>query len=133
MINRRSFFNRLASGILVATSAELFLPKLIKPVWKPLVLPHMKVLFDPISFNFTPLVELIQSWPERYIQHFNPPAGGVTLEYPYEDLEDVRGGDVVEVRMGTNYHHIQVQGIIGKREECGMLYGKILPPALKAS
>lgn len=32
-MNRRAFFNDLAAG-LAATSSGLFLPKLIKPVWK---------------------------------------------------------------------------------------------------
>lgn len=35
-MNRRSFFKILASGLVVATSPQIFIPKIIKPVWKPL-------------------------------------------------------------------------------------------------
>ncbi len=35
MTDRRSFFKQLASGVIAASSAGLFLPKLIKPAWKP--------------------------------------------------------------------------------------------------
>lgn len=35
-MNRRYFFKALSSGLVAATSAELFLPKLVKPSWKAL-------------------------------------------------------------------------------------------------
>jgi hypothetical protein len=35
-MNRRYFFRSLASGLVAATAPQLFLPKLIKPAWKPL-------------------------------------------------------------------------------------------------
>lgn len=40
-MNRRSFFQQLASGLVVGAAPSLFVPKLIKPVWKrtPLVKP----------------------------------------------------------------------------------------------
>jgi len=34
-LDRRYFFKALASGLVAAVSPELFLPKLIKPAWKP--------------------------------------------------------------------------------------------------
>ncbi len=34
-MNRRYFFRTLASGLAIAAAPDLFLPKLIKPVWKP--------------------------------------------------------------------------------------------------
>jgi hypothetical protein len=34
MNSRRYFFRQLASGLAVAVAPDLFLPKLIKPVWK---------------------------------------------------------------------------------------------------
>jgi hypothetical protein len=34
-MNRRYFFQALASGLVAASSPGLFLPKLIKPAWKP--------------------------------------------------------------------------------------------------
>lgn len=33
-MNRRKFFKQLASGLLVASAPSIFVPKLIKPVWK---------------------------------------------------------------------------------------------------
>src|SRR6266576_7100987 len=35
-MNRRNFFQRVASGLFVAAAPTLFLPKLIKPQWKAL-------------------------------------------------------------------------------------------------
>lgn len=34
-MNRRNFFRSLASGLIVAAAPQIFLPKLVKPVWKP--------------------------------------------------------------------------------------------------
>jgi hypothetical protein len=33
-MNRRKFFTELASGIVIASSPQIFLPRLIKPIWK---------------------------------------------------------------------------------------------------
>lgn len=38
-MNRRYFFKSLASGLVAAATPTLFLPKLIKPVWRPLATP----------------------------------------------------------------------------------------------
>lgn len=35
-MNRRGFFEQLASGLLVAAAPTIFVPKLISPVWKPM-------------------------------------------------------------------------------------------------
>jgi len=35
MISRRNFFGSLAAGLAATNSAGLFLPKLLKPAWKP--------------------------------------------------------------------------------------------------
>ncbi len=61
-MNRRYFFRTLASGLAIAAAPDLFLPKLIKPVWKPapfrFAVPVLlsgpfdtKVEFGQLSFN----------------------------------------------------------------------------------
>ncbi len=33
-MNRRNFFTKLASGLIISASSQIFVPKLIKSVWK---------------------------------------------------------------------------------------------------
>jgi|PlaIllAssembly_1097288.scaffolds.fasta_scaffold632749_2 hypothetical protein len=42
-MNRRGFFKILASGLVIATGPTIFIPKIIKPVWKPLVVPRASI------------------------------------------------------------------------------------------
>jgi hypothetical protein len=78
-MNRRSFFKILASGLVIATGPQIFIPKIIKPVWKPLPIlpPHGSLgSFDrwifPIIANMSEtdvIDQLVQ------VQPMNQPTG----------------------------------------------------------
>jgi hypothetical protein len=52
-MNRRSFFTRLASGLVVMASPSIFIPKLIKPCWKSNLLTDaelIQIILNPEAF-----------------------------------------------------------------------------------
>lgn len=56
-MNRRSFFNRLTSGLFAASAPALFLPKLIKPAWK--TFPNYGLI--PAATK-NPIIEIFNTW-----------------------------------------------------------------------
>lgn len=49
-MNRRNFFTRLASGLFVASAPTLFLPKIVKPGWRPTRIDLSNFHWDSITY-----------------------------------------------------------------------------------
>ena len=139
-MNRRYFFKALASGIAAVTSAELFLPKLIKPVWKPLIAANQITLFDPLYFKFTPIavqhmLKDQHGLPTAMVRELYDESMGVQLDYPTSLLieQGVKQGEIVDVHMGSAHHRILVEDMHHSSpvdgESISAITGRIVPSA----